>query len=65
MYYREWIIFDQWLHYTFKCQKNSGPFEILNNISEYVILVQLLDAVCNVSHTVSIASIRIFGSNLK
>ena len=51
---------EKWLCYTFKSWKQSELFDIINYISEYVTLVQLVDTVQNVSHAVSIAGTRIF-----
>ena len=55
----------QQLCYTFECCKNSGLFDILNDISKYVTLVQLLDKFGDVSNAVSIARNWIFYSNLQ
>ena len=43
---------EQCLSYTFECWKNSALFDIINDISQYFTLVQLLDTVSNVIHTV-------------
>ena len=54
---------DQCLRYTFEHWKRSKKFEIINDISEYINLVQLLDTVGNFIHSVSISGNRIFDSN--
>ena len=41
----------------------SGLFDILNDICEYVTLVQLMDKFGNVSHAVSISGTWIFDLN--
>ena len=38
---------EQRLHYKFKRWKNSGSFDIINDISEYVTLIQLMGGNCN------------------
>ena len=50
---------------TCKYWKNSVLFDILNDISEYVTVVQLLYKVGNVGHFVSIPRNWIFNSNSK
>ena len=44
------------------CQKND-TFNILNNISKYVTLVQLIESLGNVNHAISIVWYCIFESN--
>ena len=41
----------------------KGYFNILNNISEHVILVKLMDYIGNVNHVISVVGYRIFDSN--
>ena len=43
--------------------KKIGTFDIMNNITEYVTLVQLMDSVGNVNHAVSVVGEYIFDSN--
>ena len=40
-----------------------GAFDILNDMSENVTLVQLMDTLGNVNHAISILDDRIFDSN--
>ena len=40
----------------------NDPFDILNNISEYVTLVQLMDSLGNFNHAISIVGYWIFES---
>ena len=42
-------------------RKNN--FDILNNINEYVTLVQLMDSLANLNHAISIVGYWIFDSN--
>ena len=56
---------EQQLCYTLERWKKKGQFDILNHISEYVTLVQLLYTVGNVSHFVGISGTWIFDSNYK
>ena len=44
---------EQHLHYKLEHLKKTGTFDILNNISEYFTLVQLMDSVDNVNRSVS------------
>ena len=43
-------------HICYKLEQwnKTGTFDILNNISEYVTLVQLMDSLGNVNHAVSV-----------
>ena len=50
---------DQYIRYKLKQWKN-GSFDILNNISKYVTLVQLMDSVGNMNIAVSVVCKRIF-----
>ena len=43
--------------------RQKGYFNILNNISEHVILVKLMDYIGNVNHVISVVGYRIFDSN--
>ena len=48
------------LHFTFKFWKMIGLFDILNYISKYVALIQLIDTVGDFIHAVSISRNWIF-----
>ena len=54
---------DHCIHYKIKKWKIEDNFEILNNISEYVTLVQFMDTVGKVNHSVSIDGNWISDSN--
>ena len=43
--------------------RQKGYFNILNNISEHVILVKLMDYIGNVNHVISVVGYGIFDSN--
>ena len=43
--------------------KKAGPFDIFNNISENVTLMQLMDSLGNVIHALSVVVRWIFYSN--
>ena len=45
--------------------KKNDDFDILNNISEYVTLVQLMDSLGNLNYAISIVGHWIFDSNYK
>ena len=45
---------DQHLHYKLEQWKKADTFDILNNISEYVTLVQLMYSLCNVNNALSV-----------
>ena len=45
---------EQHLIYNMKIWNKSDAFDILNNINEYVTLVQLMDSLGNVNHAISI-----------
>ena len=51
------------LRYNMKVWHKNDDFDILKNISEYVILVQLMDSLGNVNHAISIVGCWIFDSN--
>ena len=54
---------DHHLHWNINKCKIKGTFDIINNISEHITLVQLMDTVGIVNHTVSIDGNWIFDSN--
>ena len=54
---------EQHLRYNLKVSHKNDAFDILNNISEYVTLVQLMDSLGNVNHDISIVRYCIFDSN--
>ena len=49
--------------YNLNKWKKKGVFDILNEISENVTLVQLMDNLVNVNHAISIVGYWIFDSN--
>ena len=51
------------LGYNMNIRKKSDDFGILNDISENVTLVQLMDSLGNVNHAISIVSYWISDSN--
>ena len=51
---------EQKLYYR---MKNTGSFNILNDIIEHVTLVQLMDSISNVNHNISVVGYWIFESN--
>ena len=53
------------LKYSFKKRKKNIPFDILNNISEYVTLVQMKDSRGNVNCAVSVVGDFIVVSNFE
>ena len=54
---------EQHLRYKLEQWKKTGTFYILNNISKYVTLVQLMDSLGNVDHAVSVVVECIFDPN--
>ena len=56
---------DQNLRYKLEQWKKIDTFDILNNISEYVTLMQLMDSLVNVNHAVSVVGKCIFDLNYK
>ena len=54
---------EQHLRCIMKKWVKKGTFDILNDISKNVILVQLTDYLVNVNYTISIVSYWIFDSN--
>ena len=55
----------QCLCYKLEQWKKTGTFDILNNISEYLTLVQLMDSLDNVNHAVSVVGEWVFYSSYK
>ena len=51
------------VHYSLERIKKKGEYEILNNISANVTLVQLMDSIGNVNHAISVVGSWIFDSN--
>ena len=56
---------EQHLIYNTKKWKNKGDFGILNDISENVTLVKLMDKLVNVNNDISIVGYWIFDSKYK
>ena len=56
---------EQKLRYNMTIRKKNYAFDILNDISEDVTLVQLMDSLGNVNHAISIVGYWIFDSNYK
>ena len=56
---------EQTLQYNLTIWKKNNYFDILNNISEDVTLVQLMDSLGNVNHDISIVGYLIFYYNYK
>ena len=54
---------EQKLYYNMKMFKQKGYFNILNNISEHVTLVQLKNYLGNMNHSISVVGYWIFDSN--
>ena len=54
---------EQHLKYNLNIWKNKGDFHILNNISENVNLVQLMETLRNFNRAISIVGCWIFESN--
>ena len=54
---------EQNLIYNLKGFQKNNAFDILKNISEYVNLVQLMESLGNMNHTISILGSWIFDSN--
>ena len=51
------------VHYKLMKYKKMGDYEILENISANVTLVQLMDSLGNVNHDISVVGSWIFDSN--
>ena len=62
---RRKIKVEQNLRYNLKIWKKNDAFDILNDISEYVTLVQLMDSLVNFNCTISIVGHWIFDSKFK
>ena len=56
---------EQNLQYNLTIWKRNDNFDILNDISECVTLVQLMDSLGNVNHAIIIVGYWIFDSNYK
>ena len=56
---------NQHIRYKMENWKKIGTFDILNNISKYVTLVQLMDLLGNINNAVSVVGKRIYDSNDK
>ena len=54
---------EQHLRYNLKKWKKKGDFDILNDISENITLVQLMDTLGNLNHPINIVGYWIFDSN--
>ena len=54
---------EQHLRYNLKILNKRDNFYILNNVNEYVTLVQLMESLGNVNHAISIVGYCIFDSN--
>ena len=54
---------EQHPRYNMKVRHKNDAFDIINNISEYIILVQLMDSLGNLNHDISIVGYWIFDSN--
>ena len=53
---KERNIGEEHIRYTLETWKKTSNFDILNNISEHVILVELMDSLGNVNHSVSVVA---------
>ena len=62
---RRRIKVEQNLRYNLNIWKKNYAFDILNEISEDVTLVQLMDSLGNMNHAISIVGHWIFDSNYK
>ena len=62
---RRKIKVEQNLQYNLTIWKKNDAFDILNDISEDVTLVQLMDSLGNVTHDINIVGYLIFDSNYK
>ena len=56
---------EQKLIYNLKIWKKNYAFDILNDISDNVTLIQLMESLVNVNHAISIAGHWIFDSKYK
>ena len=53
------------VHYILRKYKKKGSYDITTNISEHVILVQLMDYLGKVNNAISVVGYWIFDSNYK
>ena len=53
------------VHYILRKYKKKGSYDILTDISEHVTLVQLMDYLGNVNHSISVVGYWKFDSNYK
>ena len=53
------------VHYILRKYKKKSSYNILTDISEHVNLVQLMDSLGNVNHTIHVVGYWIFDSNYK
>ena len=60
---RREIKYEQRLKYNLNIWNKKNAFDIINEISEYVTLVQLMVSLVNVNHSISIVGNWIFDSN--
>ena len=51
------------VNYTLEKYRQKGEYDILNNITANVTLVQLMDSLGNVNHAISVVGSLIFDSN--
>ena len=56
---------DQQRHYTLNIGYTKVIFDIIYNVSEYFILVQLVDTLVNINHAISIYGVWIYAKNDK
>ena len=56
---------EQRLIYNLKIWQKNDAFDVLNNISEYVTLVQLMDSLGNINHDIIIVGYWISDSKYK
>ena len=60
MIYKERKFGKQHLRYKLETWKKTGTFDMMNNISENITLVQLMDSLGNADHAVSVVGNWIF-----
>ena len=53
------------VYYSLRKYKKNGYYDILDDISEHVTLVQVMDSLGNVNHAISVIEYWIFDSNYK
>ena len=56
---------EQNLRYNLAIRKKNDAFDILNDISENVTLVHLMESIGNLNHDISVLGYWIFDSNYK